>query len=263
MSKTQQVTKHDAQFEYIFDVNDTFLHSMFSQINADKIEKLINNKILFLLLIIAALIGEVLAYIQKVNEVSYTVYWLTLYLLVIIPWLIVKHLSFNKHAFKLCIKTFDYWIKNGYGIMFCAAFAFRNTAFNILNIIFSCVNMVAWVMIISLISSFDAVHTSKCKKFLISAGPAMLFSLNAILFQFFVSEEYYILPTISSRSIIASSSRVLAIFLWKQTINTWYRKGNAVSISCVPNVIWTDITTNSQLQTENIHMDYVNMEYIK
>eukprot|EP00483_Globobulimina_turgida_P012293 UN12315 len=42
------------------------------------------------------------------------------------------------------------------------------------------------------------------------------------------------------RSWLTNSTEILAIFYWRQTINTWCKTGKAVSIRSVPNIIWID-----------------------
>eukprot|EP01083_Nonionella_stella_P105346 302993_1 len=46
--------------------------------------------------------------------------------------------------------------------------------------------------------------------------------------------------TISIQSLFASSSRIIAIFFWKQFIVTWLSKGRAITIYNSPKITWID-----------------------
>eukprot|EP01084_Bolivina_argentea_P301488 520147_1 len=105
------------QFEYTFDVNNTFLHSICGDIKAHKIKQCVENKVLLTFYILAVCIGIALSSLLGGDSVISNIYQIICLCVLWIPWLLLKHSLFNKHAFKLCVKTFDYWIKVGYGIM--------------------------------------------------------------------------------------------------------------------------------------------------
>eukprot|EP01083_Nonionella_stella_P089856 250932_1 len=78
---------------------------------------------------------------------------------------------------------------------------------------------------------------------------ALLFSLFAIKSQFLSNDEddYKIMiklsngvNVISMQSLLASSCRIVAIFMWKQSHKTWKSKGRAVEISMSPKIKWID-----------------------
>eukprot|EP01083_Nonionella_stella_P140967 433401_1 len=121
-SPTQHIAinnKHDEdgiQFEYVLDVNDTFLHSMFRDSHAAKIQRIIDHKLIVIVIVFLWIMWIPVLFIFGYDNIIYSIYLIILYSVPCIPWLIFKHLLLNKTAFKLCIQTFDYWIKVGYGL---------------------------------------------------------------------------------------------------------------------------------------------------
>eukprot|EP01084_Bolivina_argentea_P024312 45311_1 len=263
------IKKEDAtEFEYTFDENNTLLHSICTQTKAHKIKKWVDNKIVLALVIITILISITLGVVLLWDSVVSNVYEMTCLSLFWVPWLILKHLLFNKRAFKLCIKTFDYWIKVGYGIIYGIAIVFHQTppvnGFTLVHIR-KCINIIFTVLVISYISSFDAVNTSKKKKLSISVSVALLCSFLAMYCQLFDPEEFdYKIRIqvsesthiISIQSIMASSMRIIALFIWKQAINTYCRKGKAVLLSTAVKIVWIDSNSNKETEKQCEEKDY-------
>eukprot|EP01083_Nonionella_stella_P139829 427395_1 len=98
--------------------------------------------------------------------------------------------------------------------------------------------------IISYIAAFDASNTSKTKKLMLSIFPALVWTFVAVSFQFFDAfmlqlfprEQWYTIKmksafgmnTISTLSLWTSSTKIMAIFFWKQSYysyKTWKSKG--------------------------------------
>eukprot|EP01083_Nonionella_stella_P056144 148011_1 len=246
------------KFEYVFDVNHTFLHSVFGETNGQTMKQIVDHKLVLILLIISGNIWFVLRFLFGLGSIIYNVYNITVICLLWLPWIVFKHLLFNTVAFKLCLQTFDFWLKVVYGLMFSVALFFRDTPDNIIINGVTLINisgsiyLIANVSLISYVSSFDAVYSTKTNKLVISIFMAFVFSFWYIYSQFLFTDEDDFKVSIqlsngvnmlSMQSLIVSASRILAIFFWKQSILTWKGKGRAVTIARAPNITWID--TNS------------------
>eukprot|EP01083_Nonionella_stella_P088379 246288_1 len=259
---TDETNEDRIQSEYILDLNDTFLHSMFGDINAKRIKHIVDHKLMLISMVLLAIIMMVLRLLLGEDTVVFNVYLITWCCVMVIPWLVFKHLLFNKVAFNLCIHTFDFWIKVGYGLMFSVAALFYHTpSMNgfTLTTIRSCIDVVFVVLCITYISSLDAVHSTKTKTLIGTICGALLITYSAVCSQFLWPDEDDVkvmiqlsngVNVISMQSLIASSSRILAIFFWKQMYKTWKSKGRAVAITISPKITWIDATTTERNSDE-------------
>eukprot|EP01084_Bolivina_argentea_P178506 308557_1 len=255
----EDVIKEDIyRNSYTFDVNNTLLHSVFSPLNANKIRNFIYHKIVASVLSFIGFIAFVLGMILRVNSEITNIYIITAYCLVLIPWMILLHLSFNKQAYKLCIKGFEYWIKTGYVIILCVAMLFLDSSSdNELDNIRNVVLLIFLVLLISMIALFDAMQTSKKWKIFISAFVALMCLFNTIWWLLFAPQDndYKILismteSVISMQSLVASCWRILSIFFCKQLFNVWRKNGRAVAISYSPRLIWINGNTKKKVIKE-------------
>eukprot|EP01083_Nonionella_stella_P062603 162776_1 len=237
-------------FVYRFDVSFTFLHSLCGETNAQKIKQIIEHKFTLSLLVIAMILLVTFTILFQHLPILIEIMSLITFVLWIL-WLLLKHLLLNKTAFKLCIKSFDFWIKICYGFMYILSMAIsdlKTVGLKSYSVLFIFM-LVMMSSALSYISAFDASNTSQKKKLLLSVLGSLLMSYVTIMFQFFVSEEdWYTMKwksshgmhTISTLSLIGSSTRILAIFFWK-SYKTWKGKGiKAVSISKEPTLYWFD-----------------------
>eukprot|EP01083_Nonionella_stella_P117971 352012_1 len=246
------------QSKYALDENQTFLHSMVGDTNANKIKQIVDHTLTLVVGIILCVISLALLFILGEQSLLFIAYSLPLHCLALIPWMILKHLLFNKVAFKLCLQTFELWIKVSYGVMYGVAVLFHNhshTGSFTLVYITDCTYMTCIVLFISYISSFDGVRSSKNKKLVASVGMASFFTLLAVESQFLMNDEDDYkkmiqlsngVNVISAQSFMASSCRIIALFVWKQSWKTWRSKGRAVIISMSPQITWIDPTSNEQ-----------------
>eukprot|EP01083_Nonionella_stella_P120936 362947_1 len=98
-------------------------------------------------------------------------------------WLSFKHLLLNKTAFKLCLKSFDFWIKLFYGFMYMMAMLIN--AAELAGPLLFALAILMFLMMISYISAFDASNTPKTKKLILSIFAALTMTFNIVFFQFF------------------------------------------------------------------------------
>eukprot|EP01083_Nonionella_stella_P143739 447331_1 len=152
-------------FVYRFDVNFTFLQSLCGQKKAQKIKHIVNHNITIALFGLAMALFSLISFI---DVVSWTVKDIIVCIMSIfaILWFLLKHLLLNKTAFKLCIKSFDFWMKQFYCFMYMIAFGLNLGAPSI-SLPFA-LAMLTILMSISYISAFDASNTPKTKKLILS-----------------------------------------------------------------------------------------------
>eukprot|EP01083_Nonionella_stella_P064636 168688_1 len=250
-------------FEYVFDVNDTFLRSIVGDIKADKIKQIVDHKVIVILIIVLGCIGFAGGVIPQNQIILFidNVYRITFYSLIVIPWLIFKHLMFNRIAFKRCIQSFDYWVKVGYGLIWtCARLLHDNAVWNdglTLFKIRQCLSLGVTALGISYVSSFDAEHSNRTKQLVISVFSALLCSWWAIDAQWLLKEEdntKFIIHlsdgvhVISTQSFLASGGRILCVFFWRQSYLAWRTEGRALSISTTPIITWIDGTLQKDIK---------------
>eukprot|EP01084_Bolivina_argentea_P179740 310570_1 len=178
--------ENSMEFEYTFHVNNTFLHTICSQPTAQKLRIWLDSKMVIASVTSTAIIWMVLVLIFGPMSIISAMYWVIIACLFWIPWFILKHLLFNKNAYKLCITTFDYWIKICYGIIYAVSRLFYSNHLNVsvLNTIQWCLYVIFLVLVISYISSFDAFNMNKKKKLVLSIIASLLFSYFSFHFQF-------------------------------------------------------------------------------
>eukprot|EP01084_Bolivina_argentea_P276402 471618_1 len=237
----------EKQITYTFDISDSYLHHLCQEKTNSNITKIIYSNLTMILVAITPIIWFVLGMIVG-RSIYYYVYSIVMWSAIQIPWLILNILSFNKVAFKLVIRSFDFWIKTFYAMFLTLTiFIYANHLYgNTLQRIYDITAVIVTVLIIIFIASFDALYRLKKKwKSGLTVLFAIWFSWNSVKYQFIAATaDDYVLhikltnSSISSHSLIASSSRILAIFMWKQAINAFRKKGKAISITISPYIGW-------------------------
>eukprot|EP01083_Nonionella_stella_P064635 168687_1 len=257
----KEIFTHGTLFEYVFEVNDTFFHSMFGDITAEKIKQIVDHKLMLTFIVVlgclSVLLGNIFIFPDEHKSSTINdIFGITFFGLIVIPWFIFKHLMLNQVAFKLCIQSFDYWIKVGYGLIGSCASLFHAqpvwNGFTLLNIR-KCFGNVVFVLGISYFSSFDAEHSNRRKQLFMALCGALFLSWKSFQSQFLLKDEddtKFIINlsngvnVISTQSFIASATRIVCIFFWRQSYRAWRSKGRALSISTAPILTW--IATVSQ-----------------
>eukprot|EP01083_Nonionella_stella_P317347 1154930_1 len=250
---TDEANEDRIQSEYVLDANDTFLHALFGAINATKIKQIVEHKWMLVSLVLLGAVLVAVGVIFGDSNMVVNAYHITVVCLLMLPWLVLKHLLFNKVAFKLCLQSFDYWIKLWYGLIMRIMWFIPSMSLS--NIIPRVIDVILIVLSISYIASLDAVHSTRTKKLMVSVLLAVTYSVLAIHSHIFPNDQndYKIMipstngmNVISTRSLVASSSRILSIFMWKQSYKAWKSTGRAIAISTAPRLTWIDTTGTAQ-----------------
>eukprot|EP01083_Nonionella_stella_P169318 573909_1 len=162
-------------------------------------------------------------------------------------WFISQHLLCNKEALKLCLQSFDYWIKVCYSLIWSidnfvsgtvGSGLYRNRYFIL-------------VLGTSYVAVLDASPSKYTTKLIFPIMLAILFSCFS-LSTFLSGEADCDGPnTISIKSLASSSDRILCIFFWKQAFKTWRHKNRASSLAKSPRIVWIDNTSRAPQVQQN------------
>eukprot|EP01083_Nonionella_stella_P068300 181260_1 len=244
---------------YTFDVNNTFLHLLCGQTTAKRIKKALRNiyiqtAICLNLLIYFALDFIFPGFIAPIFGIAVTCgLW--------IPYGICWVLSSNRKAFYLILKSFEFWYKSVYSVIFGVLIviylwrlnASRGALSSKLYLALNALIRLIWVPILTVgVSTFDAVKVSKKWKCMFSICIALISTFDAVVYQFVENtDDDYVIDiestghSVSFQSMLASASRGLSIFFWKQAIFVLLRTRKAITIHNTPVIQWIDTLCES------------------
>eukprot|EP01084_Bolivina_argentea_P287988 494215_1 len=194
--------------------------------------------------------------------IVYPIYIISINCILWIPYLSLWILSSNRQAFKLVITSFEtafktYFILNFVISIFINQYILHSQQFGQLiyiQTISNILNAISLFLIFWCIFVFDANTVKVFWKIAFSFLLAAMFTFRTTML-FFLLKTYddsiiYIPATniqVSLYNVEMSSSRVLAIFAWKQAIVTFYRskikkakKIQSILIKCNPYIRWDD-----------------------
>eukprot|EP00483_Globobulimina_turgida_P010800 UN10821 len=188
----------------------------------------------------------------------------------VIPWLILLFLSVNIKAFKMITKSFDFWFKVVYMIIFVVtrfiyiqyiSIHVETSRRNIFWFIYDALYGFVRLFTILLWSSLDALQLPLYIKIYLGLLIAIVYSLNALFITLFAESNgddsiIHIGNSISISliSYIESSIRIVAIFMWKQTILSILKKNRCILIKYSPFIQWFD-NDKSKSKSNNIERE--------
>eukprot|EP01083_Nonionella_stella_P211804 765397_1 len=283
-NKTKTLTKlkqddnkmaEDGNFvRFTFNVNNSYLHSMFTEKNVTKMINIVFNRF-YTLFVIASYFAMWALKRQYGRPWQYNMCSMIIRVFFWIIPMSICILSFNKVAFKLVINSFDFWIKVIYAIMLGGARCiYQRHQMELMgrdtyDVIFERgVGVICTIFIVIFVSSFDAQALLHIKwKVIMSIILAISFSFNSFSYEFLESDDVdLVIPikatntSFSMHSFLASCTRILAIFIWKQAFIIYRSKmqNKCVSIRVRPYIEWIGIHTNDKTSTEtesNVPLD--------
>eukprot|EP01083_Nonionella_stella_P289349 984648_1 len=103
------------QYVYVLDVNNTLMNLMCAKTHVQKFKQIINHKLTIICVSLLIISNLLTLSLFGARSLVHTVCW-RVGLCMVVPWLISQHLLCNKGALKLCLQSFDYWIKVGYSL---------------------------------------------------------------------------------------------------------------------------------------------------
>eukprot|EP01084_Bolivina_argentea_P053581 98362_1 len=244
-------------FYYEFKIQDTLLHTCLNKEFVDIIIYVVNHKITTTTIVLS-LIGFSIVlsyYIMHQASIVYQIYSIPICILLWIPYCTALLLTVNKAAIKILIKTFEFWLKIYYAIIYCIFFFamipsyYRNIAnYGPLHIIADLLVLgFALPIAVTVISSWDGHHKNRCAKITFPAIIAFIFSAYGFYIQFGSLSTgdtsiitIYKSIQLSGLSIRINAAKVLSIFIWKQTLLSYFRSDKAVLIKIHPILEWRE-----------------------
>eukprot|EP01084_Bolivina_argentea_P320557 556213_1 len=246
-----QQKEKDDNVHWIMDETDNYLVSLFGEKYAEIILNIIHHKIMYCLLILLGSISMVFYY--SLPGIFRIIWYSSC-----IPYWVLWALSVNKKAFKAIMNTTDFWIKNIYMIIFMVCwnwYHFDGWKYPILltgaEETLRCISSIPMMVIIS---SFDGFRGIRKWKITISGIMGIICLFYSIYFQFSSYKNgddsiIYIYDVgFSLISCIITSLQIIGIFMLNQSIQTFRKKYQAVSIIIRPILIWR----NNQKITEKL-----------
>ena len=264
---TNGTTEDPYSFCYEFTDSNSYLSYIFGIDIARKISKLLDSSIVAVFHTVCVLFCVVLSYICQMDEIIY-ICFIVLLSLCSISWIIFVSLwmlNLNISAFKLIVQTFEFSFKLVYAFVhaiFCGIYwdkIYKLNLFIIIAMNFKVIGTILWV------SSFDGANMGRFSKTLFTSIFAFILTVISIQYSLYKLDgssivQYEIIINnfaISVTGMIAGSSRILAIFLWKQAILTFFSKNKCVLIRYRPYVVWN---TNDDDTTSDTNVEVIPIE---
>ena len=264
-TKVRKKYKSD-EFYYEFYDSDTYLNSIFPLTLASSIVKYTHFPITQVIMVITPLVYMIL-FVSMFDTLLYAIYTIIVTAFLWIPYCSFWILGSNKVALKLVHKNFEYWFKIVYGIIyvassFCNYFILHWDDFKHVELMFVgrlFIN-IATILAVACISSTDAVYLSKKWRIIASGSYAALFTAISISLQIqgYQQEDDSVIFITDNLgfSLLQSqinAGRIIAIFFWKQTIQTIRKKGSrCVLLKYSPYIKWHIFSNNdNELEDQN------------
>ena len=243
---------------WTFDANNHYLHP--------KLVKIVYSKAARWAMAIIIIPMMFLSMLPK--YVQY-IYWLVVLPLVMIPFLLLTTLSFNRDASGFIVKSSEFWIKIIYSFAKAILQLLRyhlvlrqaesNQVTGSLGYASSSLGIINETLVMVAVGGVDAIPkmTHKWKAILMGLAAAY-YTIEAISFQFLEPRKLDYVMTIettgsevSLNTLISNAAGMMAMFLWKQTIDVIRNKNRCICITYRPYLQWTGSTTDSGLINGN------------
>ena len=238
---------------HTFDINETYLHSIFNHKIASILINMMHQNTIHFIWLFSIIIWFVFR-IGFIGSIMYPVYTFCVTpLWIIYTWIWL--FSVNTKAFKLVIRTFEWWFKF-INVFIAAIFYFINQYhfYNGVDYDYYEIRLIGEILLqstaiflIMILSSFDALHINHYSKIILSVITATTFTLVVInlLYTIYIVGYHPIIETnigydISLTSFSLNAYQMLAIFFWKQTVLTILDKNRCVLIKYRPYICWND-----------------------
>eukprot|EP01083_Nonionella_stella_P310874 1106368_1 len=245
--------------------NDTYLHALFGEHIATQIIQRLHTKPMIIIMALAGICWALLNVVS--NSLIYPIYTIVTTCCLWIPFFVIYFLSGNIIASKMILCSFEFWFKLFYALFLGIMVSIHSYHYGIthgwqyptLQAITCVCALINVCMVIANVSAFDAHHISTFKKLVFASISAALFTFNTIQYSFFLpdSDDFlvYITPnnSISVASLISSAARILAIFMWRQTVLIIIRskKQKCVLIKHIPSITWNAKSGKSAVDTHS------------
>ena len=245
------------EWTYYFTKDNTYLHSLFGHENGNFLLKFVQSKYQLAFIILCEIPIRIIS-----NFFNYSIGFLICKALLIllfqvyeVVYMLLRMLSVNRACFKLVVSTFEFWFKLYsmiqfmigywciYYIILADATHYNYPTLELFNSI-----LTSWLCIglYAFIASFDAVQIRFTLKVVMGIVTSAMFTVWAVYSNIIVQGEsteilsFGSFGSITISTLMDSSTQVLAIFSWKQTILTIVKKRRCVLIKYSPYLAWMD-----------------------
>ena len=236
---------------YTFNVNETYYHYLFDKATATKIVKTVSNIYLVAFTVFIASFNGLCAFILG-NKLPY---WYYTFSLIAQTYLIIHYilllLTMNRKVFKKSLGHFVFWLKILTSVQqsICSLvldYGFQHTESKLIVFFVKVWRIMQLNLVILMFSAIDCFQLSRKLKILLGFGFFVPLTVYAIHVTFLMEEEIISMSTIyfnswlkvSVGSLFASATRVLYIFLCKQTVLLLLKKDKCTSIRYSPYIKW-------------------------
>ena len=235
--------------KHYFEEKDTFLYSILSHDKADKMTKWVWNRYTIGFVSVITTLWYFPSVFVRLSEFSNT-FWIIeiVWFSLVFIYFIIILLTVNKKAFWIIIRSFDLWIKlyACFKIIVASIIYYPSVESQLYSkksysiFLFYRVDTTLIIILFSFIDGFHASYRNFLVFGFILSG---LFSMDSIRWTFDNRPEYNIYVddnhSLSLVSQISSATRILSIFLWKQTIKlAWNRDKSAIVIKGSAKIKW-------------------------
>ena len=247
---------------YYFRTNDSFLYTIFGANIEEKINKIFYSligKITFSSSLLVYIICRFAARFLDHDTPHFPIF-LMIQIFIVgiigIPYTIYFMLSFNKYAFKLIAKGFEFWLKLFYAVIYITTTSVNNLLINPSDVhpnltkTWQILVGIWFTFAIVIVSSLDTIKLNRKWKLIILATSCIMVILWTSFLMFGsisnkderdnsvvpITSEY----AISLLMLQISGIRVVAIFFCKQLFSSLNKKNEAASITEIPTIKWKD-----------------------
>eukprot|EP01083_Nonionella_stella_P111553 327284_1 len=264
--------QHDEDYidftTHIFDDSCTYLHDFLGNILATKILNILHSAwphVIFFVFVT----GFVVLRIWCANHIVFPLYTLICTGFISHFYVIFWLLSVNKKGIVLVMQTFEFWLKsanitiglvlltmNHYVLKIWGDDSWGNMNHKYLRLAGHIATFFNGVLVIIIISMFDALRISRSSKVLFSVTAAIGTTIMCIYSEYmtyFNGNDSMIYVTnsigLSLLSLQQNAMEIIAIFSWKQAILTIVKRGRCVLIKHSPYIEWK---TDSKKTSEDL-----------
>eukprot|EP01083_Nonionella_stella_P175535 611573_1 len=230
-TSSNNILEDTDHMELVFDETNTYLTSICGIQNATKLLLIIHHKLFrfFLVLSFIAWLGI----INIFSNIVHPIYEITMSCIkgfVWAPYITIFALSVNKNAMKQTLKSFEFWLKLIYSmiyfiVLFIDQYYIKWDEWEdpYMFMIGDLINQYFFVMSVVVMGAYDGFKNGRKWKIGLAGFFALFYGFVSIYYQFLIvydTESKHWQLSASMISIAVSCARVIAIFLFKQAVLT-------------------------------------------
>eukprot|EP01083_Nonionella_stella_P141775 437469_1 len=240
----------------VLNTKNTFLHQLCSAHQAEQILNILYHKLTVSSVVITLLYHNICVAIEYFSTIPWfdSVGYLVSELMadvIAVSYIICIMLSVNKTAIKFTLSTFEFWLKFLTAIVLGTCTYLYDALDPDVSVLQKLVHRACftevWVAV-TLYSVMDGLNIKPGIKAILAIGFACYISVFALYYTLFEQTDQMITLwdgcAISLLHMIASTNRILSIFLWRQAILFIWKKDKATIISTWIDIKWVTSNTN-------------------